>query len=266
MKLLRFLACNDVRATESVALRIANTPVNRRRAAGAKSTGLLVKEAFDGLVRSMNVLGQRVGMGGKWDDKDGQSASIRFRSIGLACRDVTISMTKCCGLAALFGLTPIAIGTALGLNACPDMAGEALETASGIDLFPTPPLSIMLDQQVIESSKASSDGVSSKKMYLQQTLFALSFSCSSEALTLYPMTVSVHLDTPSSVPIRKSCSVVSFRPPTKEDTLEPPQKRLKSEETGDNRCASQQELDFTGVVDHYAGILSATLLNGKQNV
>ena len=263
MKLLRYLACNDVQASESLALRIANTPLNRRRAMGAKSTGFLVKEAFDGLVRSMNVLGQRVGVGGQWDDKDSQSASIRDRSIAQACRDVTISMTKCCGLVALFGLAPMAIGTSLGMNAVPDVAGEALESASGLTLFPTPPLSILLDQQVIETTKSSSDGVSSKRSNLQQTLFALSFAFDNEALTLYPMTISVHLDTPSSVPRRTSCSLVEFLPSdATESVLEPPFKRLKpsGDEKGSSEQRSTEQEDMIRVVEHFASIISSTLL------
>ncbi|KAL7580939.1 hypothetical protein ACA910_005756 [Epithemia clementina (nom. ined.)] len=268
MKLLRYLACNEVRATESLALRIASTPVNRRRAAGAKSTGLLVKEAFDGLVRSMNVLGQRVGVGGQWDNKDSQSASIRDRSIALACRDVTISMAKCCGLAALFGLVPIAVGTALGMNAFPDMAGEALESASGINLFPTPPLSILVDQQIMETTRSSSDGGSLKKCSLHQTLFALSFAHTNETLTIYPLHINVHLDTPSAVPRRTSCAIVPFTNSVSkhyggflqtEVAEAPSPKRQKVNEAGDRADTRQEELALLQVVDHVAELLSAPL-------
>ena len=69
----------------------------------------------------MNVLGQRVGVGGAWDNIDDKSASLRERSVQSACTDVRISLIKCCGMAALYGMTPLAMGAALGLEAVPDM-------------------------------------------------------------------------------------------------------------------------------------------------
>jgi len=120
-KLLRQLACNNHDASESMTLRIASLPPNRRRAAGVNSSGRLVRDAFEGLIRSMNLLGQRAGVGGSWDNLDGQSARLRERAIQAACSDVKVSLLKCCGMAAVFGLTPLAIGSAVGLEACSDM-------------------------------------------------------------------------------------------------------------------------------------------------
>jgi hypothetical protein len=119
--LLRQLAGNDVRASAPMALRIASLPVNRRRAAGSNSTGRVVREAFDSLMRSTNLLGQRVGVGGTWDDVDDMSPSLRQRAIQTACLDVKTSLISCCGMAVLYGVVPLAFGCTLGLSAIPDM-------------------------------------------------------------------------------------------------------------------------------------------------
>mmetsp|Transcript_23496 Transcript_23496/g.65361 ORF Transcript_23496/g.65361 Transcript_23496/m.65361 type:complete len:869 (-) Transcript_23496:36-2642(-) len=269
MKLLRYLACNDIQSSESVALRIANAPSNRRRAAANRSTGRLVKEAFDGLVRSMNVLGQRVGVGRSWDDKDEQSASIRDRSIGLACRDVSVSISKCCGFAGLFGIGPAAFA-ALGINAVPDMAGETIDSMPGFSFFPTPPLSIVVDQQLIETSRTSSDGVSIKKSYLQQKLMGITFATSDQQLTLYPLDITVTIDNPSSVPERKSCAVKLFGVAAtagedRTEGSEPPQKKIKTDANGGchelNSLNTKQNL--MDLVSRFSSILNSTVVNSS---
>jgi hypothetical protein len=120
-QLLRKLAANDIEASEPMALRIASLPENRRRVIGANSSGRVVRDAFDGLTRSMNVLGQKTGVGGNWDNTDDRSVRLRERSIQSACADVRISISKCCGMAALYGLAPLALGGATGLSAVADM-------------------------------------------------------------------------------------------------------------------------------------------------
>jgi hypothetical protein len=119
--LLRKLAANDIESSEPMAIRIASLPENRRRVIGANSSGRVVRDAFDGLTRSMNVLGQRTGVGGTWDNTDDRSVLLRERSIQSACADVRISISKCCGMAALYGLAPLALGGATGLAAVADM-------------------------------------------------------------------------------------------------------------------------------------------------
>jgi hypothetical protein len=69
----------------------------------------------------MNVLGQKAGVGGAWDNLDDRSVLLRERSIQSACADVQISLSKCCGMAALYGLAPLALGSATGLSAVTDM-------------------------------------------------------------------------------------------------------------------------------------------------
>jgi hypothetical protein len=121
MQLLRRLASNDIQASEPMSMRIAALPPNRRRAAGANSTGRIVRDSFDSLTRSLNMLGQRTGVGEHWDDIDDKSALLRRRSILTACSDVKSALSKCCGIAALYGLSPIAIAAATGLEAVPDL-------------------------------------------------------------------------------------------------------------------------------------------------
>ena len=121
LRLLRRLACNEIHASEPVAIRTASLPPNRRRAAGANTSGRCVRDAFAGLIRSMNALGYRTGVGGTWDDLDSQSSLLRHRAIQSACTDVKTSLVTCCAMSALFGLAPIAMASAVGLDATPDM-------------------------------------------------------------------------------------------------------------------------------------------------
>jgi hypothetical protein len=121
MQLLRRLACNDGQASEELSLRLASVPLNRRKAVGSNSAGRAVREAFDSLIRSMNLIGQRVGVGGKWEDIDDQSTSLRERSIATACADVKSALTMCSGMAALYGIVPIAIKASVGLEASSEM-------------------------------------------------------------------------------------------------------------------------------------------------
>ena len=87
----------------------------------AVTIGRAVRDAFESLSRSMNVLGQRTGVGGEWQDQDAMSAKLRARAINLACKDVRVSMNNCCGMAAIYGLSALAIGVATGIAASPDM-------------------------------------------------------------------------------------------------------------------------------------------------
>jgi hypothetical protein len=125
-KLLQFMACNDLKAaSESTALRIAAIAKHRRSSASSRgatfASGRVVRDAFEGLSRSMNVLGQRTGVGGSWKDTDDMSASLRHRAIQVACKDVRVSLLTCCGMAAVYGLSALAIGVATGVAASPDM-------------------------------------------------------------------------------------------------------------------------------------------------
>ena len=219
LKLLRLLASSGVpAASEPVALRIASLPPNRRRAAAGAhnaSSNRVVRDAFDSLTRSMNLLGQRVGVGGQWDDKDDQSSRLRERSILSACGDVKAALVKCCGMAALYGLAPLALGAAVGLDAVPDMAGEVMDSVEGMTMLQAPPISILIDQELVETSAATSDGGKKKTSYIDQSLFSLSCAMDDkDGPVLLPFDVTVRLDNPTAFPQRTSVSLTKFKMPT----------------------------------------------------
>ena len=66
----------------------------------------------------------------------------------------------------------------------------------GIKLIPSPPLSVLLDQQLIENESQSLDGEKKKTSYLEQQLFGVGCSSTADALTLYPLDITVVLDNP----------------------------------------------------------------------
>ena len=126
-KLLQYVACNNIRAaSDSTALRVASL-AQRGRGGGNKgggggfASGRAVRDAFDGLARSMNMLGQRTAVGGAWKDNNDMSASLRVRAVSMACKDVRVSLVTCCGMAAQYGLSAVAIGVATGVAPTPDM-------------------------------------------------------------------------------------------------------------------------------------------------
>lgn len=122
LHVLRHLAANE--HGEAIAIRMASLPANRRRTSAiANATSCrCVRDAMDGLIRCMNVLGHRAAVGGAWDDVDTvQSPKLRQRSIRSACVDVQTALVKCCALSVLYGLAPLALATAVGLDAVPDM-------------------------------------------------------------------------------------------------------------------------------------------------
>jgi hypothetical protein len=202
-RLLQLMVCNDLKATESTAIRIAALAKHRRRM--NFSSGRAVRDAFDGLSRSMNVLGQRTGVGGAWNDTDRLSASLRQRATHVACQDVRVSLITCCGMAALYGLSAIAIGVATGVAASPDMAGGNVDTLEGISFLPAPPVSLLVDQQLVEKSSVTTDGEKKKQAYTEQELFGISCSVDGDALTLYGTEMKVQLDTPSAGKFRTFC-------------------------------------------------------------
>ena len=113
-------------ASDSTALRLASLAQRGRgsaasRGGGGFASGRAVRDAFDGLSRSMNALGQRTGVGGAWKDNNDMSASLRVRAISIACKDVRVSLITCCGMAALYGLSSVAVGVATGVAPTPDM-------------------------------------------------------------------------------------------------------------------------------------------------
>jgi hypothetical protein len=197
-KLLRLLASNEPTASESMALRMVKMAQNRRRGAAANSTGRLVRDAFEGLTRSMNVLGTRTGVGGAWLDKDDMSASLRERAIQLACTDAKNSLIASCGMAVVYGLSALAIGVATGITAQSDLCGGPIEPVDGRKFLQVPPVGFVLDQQMIHKQYATADGEKKKKVLLEREAFALSCYVDEATLQIFAFNISVTVESPSS--------------------------------------------------------------------
>lgn len=71
-----------------------------------------------------------------------------------------------------------------------------MEKVEGVSLLNAPPLSVLLDQQLIENEKKSADGETIKTSFIEQQLFAIGCSATADGLTLYPIDISVRLDSP----------------------------------------------------------------------
>jgi len=78
-----------------------------------------------------------------------------------------------------------------------------------------PPISVLLDHEVIETSTVTSDGTMNKKSsYIDQSLFSLSCAIDSDGPLLLPLDVTVKLDSPTSFPQRTNVSLSRFNPPS----------------------------------------------------
>ena len=256
--LLRRLAGNDTQASEAMAVRLAMVSTNRRRQGKGDWSGRVVRDAFDSLIRSVNALGQRVGVGGEWDDRDEQSPSLRKRRIAEACTDVRQALIVACGMSALYGLSSLAIGTAFGLNAMPDMAGKAVSEdeakVDGTKLLNTPPISILLGQEMSDVTTTSMDGVTKKDRSLHQFLFAISCLANENGIKLVPMEIEVVLDSPVSPVFRKALKIVEFCSLPDQDMV--PERIAKKRRVDDS--SEGDDLSTMQEVDVFAGILSTT--------
>ena len=297
------MACNDVRAaSDTTLLRIANHAKHRRSSSGRSSSSLsraasagaifgsgrVVRDAFESLSRSMNVLGQRTGVGGAWKDHDDRSASLRQRAIGLACKDVKVSLMSCCGMSVLYGLSAVAIGVATGIEASPEMAGGKLDLATikktatdlNVDtkaissfLLSAPPPSLLIDQKLVEQASWTSDGERVKRSLAEQERFGICCSVDETlGLTLYGAEIKVEIESPSSVPIRKAFDLVPFIVGANNNGSPaadpPPAKRAKTEtnDGGNDRATiggstggSTETRDLIDEVEHFATILAGTI-------
>ena len=133
--LLRSLVCNDPSASEiqqyrsamlspfTQSLQKSNTSSSATSSIISKKkefTGRIVRGIFEGLSRSLNILGRRVGVGGDWnDEKDGDQ--LRRRAIEKDCVDVRVSLMSCCGVAAVFGTVSRALAIVTGTDAVADL-------------------------------------------------------------------------------------------------------------------------------------------------
>jgi hypothetical protein len=117
----------------------------------------------------------------------------------------------------------------------------------------------MLSQQVVETTVLKSEGVTTKKHHLEQKL--LSFICSArhDMLCIYPMSISVKLESPTSFVERISFAVMKFKivdslDTTVEDEL------ISSSRKRMNPSTDEDELmDVMHEVEILSNIISATL-------
>ena len=126
--LLRLLSCNDPAANDIQVLRSSvfssrggNNSSKRTDMISRESTGRIVRDSFDAMTRSMDILGRKCGVGGEWNDVDSQSASLREKSVDQTCNDVRESLITCCGMATVFGVAAIALKVACGIDPLTDM-------------------------------------------------------------------------------------------------------------------------------------------------
>jgi len=130
--LLRRLACNDVTASETQTLRQSIANMQRMNSSMVKRkqanlgidkdlTGRFIRDAFETLNRSMDVLGRRTGVGEEWEDLDDMSHALRTKYIDQACDDIKPSLMLCCALASTYGVGCVAMGISTGVDPLPDV-------------------------------------------------------------------------------------------------------------------------------------------------
>ena len=73
-----------------------------------------------------------------------------------------------------------------------------MEKIDDLLLVAAPPLSICLQQELVETSNTTSDGVSTKNSHLEQALFCLSCSVTNEGVMMVPLEIETRLDNPAS--------------------------------------------------------------------
>ena len=121
-KLLRLLAANDISASSLQHIHKVRTVKKRKGISANRSlTGRLVKDAFDGLNRSVDVLGRKVGVGSEWNDTELSAASIRKLEIDRSCVEIRAALMTCSGIAAIYGAGAIALSFAGGIEPVVDM-------------------------------------------------------------------------------------------------------------------------------------------------
>jgi hypothetical protein len=279
--LLQYMACNDSRAaSDTTILRAANMAKVRRSGTSARSAGAsfgsgrAVRDAFESLSRSMNVLGQRTGVGGAWRDHNKESAKLRLRAIQLACTDVKVSLMTCCGMAALYGLSAVCYGVATGVQASADMSGGKLDLTSAefldavdnggvhpnIPFLPTPPLTVLIDQKLVENSSWTRDGDRVKETYTVQQLFGACCSVDeAHGVMLYGADIRVRLESPSSILTRTGFAFTRFAKVSEGDgstSNEPPAKRAKNDSNANGKTKFKDLMDE---MEYFAEIVSDTI-------
>jgi hypothetical protein len=167
-------------------------------------TGHIVRDAFDGLVRSIDNLSHMAGVGAdQWDDYDmyggGSSkkstvavtttnSQLRANAVRSACVEVKQSLIACCGLAAVYGIGGSALSLVSGVNAMIDMAGSMLSETEVVSfpLIPSPPVCVIYSQSIREEVEGMDNGIDEPKreFILEREGLAISGCVSEEHLKL----------------------------------------------------------------------------------
>lgn len=92
-------------------------------------------------------------------------------------------------------------------------AGGPVEDVDGYKMLPAPPIAVLMNQQLTESYQSTSDGVNKKLTHIDQSLFAVTCAVDKTALTIFPLAISIKLDSITAMPIRKRCSLLKFMRP-----------------------------------------------------
>jgi hypothetical protein len=138
-----------------------------------------------------------------------------------------------------------------------DSAGPPIDPVDGHVFLKTPPVSVMLGQDMIETTVVKSEGVSTKKHHLEQSLISFVSSASEDGLCIFPMSVNVKLESPSSFVERISHLLINFKPVSPLDDPDgPPQKRLKITPIDD---VNQELDDVMHEVQNLSELILATL-------
>jgi len=132
-----------------------------------------------------------------------------------------------------------------------------------------PPVSVLLDHEVIETSMVTSDGTMNKKSsYIDQSLFSLSCAIDSDGPLLLPLDVTVKLNSPTSFPQRTNVSLSRFSPPslsdndgveTNGDLNGRPAKRQKHAMNGDAKNSSSEMDDAMVEVSKLSELLAIAI-------
>ncbi|EJK62315.1 hypothetical protein THAOC_17077 [Thalassiosira oceanica] len=255
--ILRMLACNDPSASETQALHSAAalqsvTRSNDKRgdATLRDSSGRIVRDAFESLSRSMDTLGRKCGVLGKWNDLNAQSVTLREKSIGLSAQDARASLITCLwSFCCLWGrghcyedcwpglivwqmrkFTSHVRLSVQNTNLRNSSAGGPIVDESIPNLLRCPPLSVPMHQQLVEKVTKEGDGETKRTSQIQGELFALSAQASERDLSLVCFDVLTLIETASSVPLRLKLARIS--PPHEVSRINlgtRPKKRVKTE-------------------------------------
>ena len=151
-------------------------------------------------------------------------------------------------------------------------AGDAVEKVDGMKFLVAPPISIILDQQLVETQVTTSDAANRKTTYIEQSMFAIGCVVDKTVLTLVPFDISTKLDSITAMPQRKSCTTLKFADASISSTTiynssmtnglysSPPSKRQKLRDNSNSFIHAKSELvDVMVEISRFASIIATTI-------